>query len=799
MNVCFSRPSAPNEILDVAPYKNYTIEELAKVLKLSYKSFFIKTPFYCEKLENGVCPFIIYPDLILQSDNNQKYPIPEKCLLINEHTHPKYSLFVLIDTQLNDIEFPLMEVKFTDEELSKLNSNDFLDKCIKTFNFQCYDSILLNSNQEIIEKSVSLKKLFDMSKNSHLIFKCNIADSEIKNINKRKHIIKEIINSEIVFVNNMQVLHNYWHPTFSESEMFDCFQLKLIFQEIDPILKTHVEFLQYLTKLSKCYSSEIGPLFLNYIDRFKVTIPFISNYKRADSLIQKMKYSSKNIEKKMNEIESKSPMKNGGDFSSYYITPVQRYPRYTLLIRELERCTPSFHPDKSYLELAEEALIVTNKEIDETSQQIKQQLHLGEIQKALPVNFPIINKDRVLIIKKKITIQRKLSSKKGVIYLFNDMVLVVQKEKKKLKPILFDKIEDFRFFNGLPSNDSFLLSIKSSEVTISFKNYEKKSMWMEQFDQVRMVYLSTINCDSKFIKWTEIEMGEDHVPLMNLDGCFMNDKAYFFGGMNSLLIPCSALIEFDPEMNNWHLKLSHIPARIGHTMTTIGNKSYVCFGFNKKEYFSDIWEFDGNKWKSITLSEKIRLAHHTTICHENKLVVFGGKNEKGISNELLIIDPKNGNVSHVNSKNAPLGRVNHSAVYYDGKMVIIGGETKNSIVGDVIVYDFAQNSWQRIDSVIVKPRKHHRSVVLEDYIFIIGGVNNDKKNNKLANECIDPLKWKKIDFHEFGNSPFGNSKFALAPTSKTSAITYGGIDSVTKMPLASSWMFDIKEGFENKN
>lgn len=47
-----------------------------------------------------------------------------------------------------------MEVKFTDEELSKLNSNDFLDKCIKTFNFQCYDSILLNSNQEIIEKSV---------------------------------------------------------------------------------------------------------------------------------------------------------------------------------------------------------------------------------------------------------------------------------------------------------------------------------------------------------------------------------------------------------------------------------------------------------------------------------------------------------------------------------------------------------------------------------------------------------------------------------------------------------------------
>ena len=136
-------------------------------------------------------------------------------------------------------------------------------------------------------------------------------------------------------------------------------------------------------------------------------------------------------------------------------------------------------------------------------------------------------------------------------------------------------------------------------------------------------------------------------------------------------------------------------------------------------------------------------------------------------------------------------------------MVIIGGETNlidSGIVGDVNVYNFEQNSWSKIENVEIKPRICHKAILLKNYIFVIGGAcdiddNFDDDKNKLPNECIDPYAWEKIEFNEFGNSPFGLSKFALAPTSKTSAITYGGIDPVTKMPFAFSWMFDMKEGF----
>ena len=146
----------------------------------------------------------------------------------------------------------------------------------------------------------------------------------------------------------------------------------------------------------------------------------------------------------------------------------------------------------------------------------------------------------------------------------------------------------------------------------------------------------------------------------------------------------------------------------------------------------------------------------------------------------------------------------HSAVVIDNKMVIIGGETNltgKMVVGDVFVFNLTKCFWCQMKNACLKPRKHHRTIFMNGYIFIIGGVdgidhdiNSDDFQN-LPNECIDPKTWEKVDFNEFGNSPTGISRFAIASTSKTSAITYGGIDSVTKMPFASSWMFDVEEGF----
>lgn len=812
MNVCISRPSAPNEIIDITAIQDITIENLSEIVKYPNKSFSIRTPFYRERLEKDTHPFIEYPELIIKDNEVKNYPIPDYCIIIHELCQPQYSLFVLITTQLEDIEFPPMEVEFTADEYINWKAKDLLERCIQVFGYNCSNSTLLDSNQEPVSEDSLFRDMYNNYKKSHLTFKCTVDDSSIEKIQKRKYVVEEIFNSEITFAQNVQILHDYFRPAFEASEIFDRFQLKLIFREIDPILSTHLELILQETKMKIGYSALIGPLFLNFVDHFKVAIPFVTNFKRVDDMVQKKRSSSKHAEKKLEEINSNSPKKEGGDFLSFYITPVQRYPRYTLLIRDLDKCTPSFHPDKSYLALAQESLIIANREIDETSQRVKQLLILGEIQKTLLGNFSIIQNDRNLIDRKKVTVHKKLKVKKGIIYLFNDSILIVKKGKKKRKPIFFVNVDHFRFCNCLPSNDSILINIKNLEVSITFENYEERASWVEHLNQARTIHLSNIYCDTKFIKWTEIEMGKILVPLMNLDGCYMNNNVYFFGGNNSSLMPCSALIEYNLNSNSWILKSSPVQPRVGHTITTIQNKIYVCFGLNKNEYFQDIWEFDGNRWKVIVLSIEIHLAFHTTTVFNNNLIVFGGKNENGFSNVLYKIDPTNGNVTVIDSKDCPSGRANHAAVALDNKLVVIGGETGlagNKIVGDVVVFDFNQNCWNWMKKADIEPRIYHKAVLLKGYIFVIGGNddnelisgNNIKNESPKScakyppNECIDPLVWEKVLFKEFGNAPLGISRFAIAATSRTSAITYGGIDSKTKMPFASSWMFDMEEGF----
>lgn len=813
MKVCISRPCAPNEIIDIESFPDITIEEFSKIVKLPNKTFSIKTPFFREKLDNNIQPFIIYPDLVIKNEEILKYPIPDICLMINEVSQAEYSLFVLISTQLENIEFPKMEVEIKLDDLDKWTSKDFLSKCIETFSYPCSETLLLNSNQEKINEDVPMKELYNISKKSYLTFQCKVEESSLEKINKRKHVVEEIIQSEITYVKNIETLESYFYTAFQNSEIFDRFQLKVIFREIKPIIKTHLELIREEAKIKAGYNSVIGPIFLNFIDRFKVAIPFVINFKHVDEMIQKKRFLNKHNEKKYQEISSKNPNQEGGDFNSYYIMPVQRYPRYTLLIRDLDKCTPSFHPDKQYLTLAKESLIIFNREIDETTQKVKQLLILGEIQKNLPNTFTIVSSERQLIMKKKVSLHQKLSIKKGIIYLFSDMILIVKKGNKKLNPIVFTEIEKFRFYNGFPQNDSILINNKDTEITITFENYEDRIAFIEQLNVTRTIHLSTIKCESKFIKWTEVELGSVLVPLMNHDGCLLNNKVYFFGGTNSSLMNCSALIEYDLVTNKWKLKSSPVQSRVGHTMTNVVDKVYICFGFNKNEYFSDIWEYDGNRWKVIVLSTKIEIAFHSTVCYDNKLVVFGGKNEHGYSNSLYIIDPATGHVTTCNeSKNSPYCRSNHSAVVLNNKMVVIGGETDllgNKILGEVHVFDFKLNSWTWMNNADVQPRINHRAVVLKGFIFVIGGSNKYKAKSDNANslvgrssemlvvknECIDPLLWKKVDFKEFGNCPLGLSNFAISPTSNTSAVTFGGIDLSTKLPFASSWTFDIEEGF----
>jgi hypothetical protein len=77
---------------------------------------------------------------------------------------------------------------------------------------------------------------------------------------------------------------------------------------------------------------------------FSAAENFVAGYKHADEMIESV--LSQHSLVKWKEIERKYPSSQGLDFLSFYVAPVQRYPRYKLLLRDLLKSTPDFHPDR---------------------------------------------------------------------------------------------------------------------------------------------------------------------------------------------------------------------------------------------------------------------------------------------------------------------------------------------------------------------------------------------------------------------------------------------------------------------
>ncbi|OHT06013.1 kelch repeat protein [Tritrichomonas foetus] len=800
MYLCFSREKSPNEVLEACELQGKTIQQIEGMLKLKNQYIAYQSPLFREKLDSQIIPLSIYPNLILNEKPN-KYPPPKHNLFIYPNTRSEYSVKVQIQTQLKQI-FPTMEIEFNKKQLNEWKAKDLLDMCIKTFSFDCSETQLLNQeNEDLNERNDDLVSLFEYSKAKHLIFKCLVGESALKKINTRCCLSAEVLSSEQSFVSDIISICDYWKPAFEDSRIFDSIQLRYLFRDIKPILKTHIKFLAALNTIEIDYFSEFGGIFLNFVERFKVSLSFVSNFKNVDEMIKKKRTSSRYAEAKFDEIEQGNPAGNGRDFLSYYITPVQRYPRYPLLIRDLDKNTPPFHPDKIYLSLALSELDNANKDIDHTSHRVKQLILMEALQKTLPESFFLMEEGRELIMEKNITIPKPRTGA-AIIYLFNDIVLIVTKGKKVNSPLCQSKVDEFRFSNNRPTIESIMTTIHNKDYIINFEDYSEKIAWMDALNQVRTNALSNISCHDKFAKWTDIEIGEHIFPLMNHSGCFYEGKAYFFGGANASLSPSSMFIEYDVSNNRWSGAKSPIQSRVGHSIHIINGKLYVVFGNAKGKFVLYIDEYtlgsNGGEWKKLKLSHDCRRTGHSSITYQDYIVVFGGKTEKDtFLDDVLFIDTISGTIERLNNlPNAPSPRINHDAVLIDKSMIIIGGRTNNGINGDIFAFDLEQKTWTSISEIKIEPRFGHRTVLLGYYLFVIGGITINN-NKDLPNCAIDTRTWQLVNFQEFGNKPPVISRFALTKIDSNRAITFGGSDSGTKVPFSSSWIIDVEEGFSD--
>jgi hypothetical protein len=110
---------------------------------------------------------------------------------------------------------------------------------------------------------------------------------------------------------------------------------------------------------------KLGDIFVELGAFLKVYAPYANNYGHSFAVIQEVVGENKKFAEYLEKCKMSSEC-GGLDLNSYLIQPIQRIPRYVMLLQDMLRCTRKDHPDhplleKAYLEVKTVADYVNEK------------------------------------------------------------------------------------------------------------------------------------------------------------------------------------------------------------------------------------------------------------------------------------------------------------------------------------------------------------------------------------------------------------------------------------------------------
>lgn len=198
-------------------------------------------------------------------------------------------------------------------------------------------------------------------------------------------------------------------------------------------------------------------------------------------------------------------------------------------------------------------------------------------------------------------------------------------------------------------------------------------------------------------------------------------------------------------------------ARSGQKEAAVTDDTFVIFGgstvgdfFSNELYFCNV---DNKSWSTIkSKNPPPGRTDHVMVRHQKNLYVFGGQGERRtIFNDLHRFSLEKGGWKVIKTEGAIVkGRFGHTASVYKDSMFVFGGWDGWACLDDFLEYSFTTNIFYEIRRASGKrptPRYRHDSVVINDKLFVFGGVDHHQKRfNDISEFCFDKKTWTSIVF-----------------------------------------------------
>lgn len=326
----------------------------------------------------------------------------------------------------------------------------------------------------------------------------------------RERIVQEIQKTEIEYLTRLTFLKDFvikelrdainvkGSPIISEEE------LKIIFSEIEIVLAYNTILKTELNNRVEKWDQNtcIGDIFIKFSAFLKVYSQYSRNYTEAMNLLNTLKTQSK-FKAFLQKIKDQNEEIKLRGLEDYLIRPIQRIPRYSLLLKDMISHTWQTHPDYPQLVKAFELINQVAEFMNDKKKEAENMMKLAEIQEKLSdetLSKSSWSSRRFVREGEFFEFVSKTKKNPIVVYLFNDSISISRSSKSssssffgKQKTIrlqaaftfLLNKMEmeENEKITGLPSLKLYQKGEKS--VSIIFSDNQQMEEWKKEIKTVK--------------------------------------------------------------------------------------------------------------------------------------------------------------------------------------------------------------------------------------------------------------------------------------------------------------------------
>jgi hypothetical protein len=275
----------------------------------------------------------------------------------------------------------------------------------------------------------------------------------------RERIVGEIRDTEETYVNKLRSLDNVYIKALNTlakrgNPIIPAELIARIFAHVVNIMELNAGLLRQLD--NRAPEESLAQIFINISPYLKLYTAFINGYDDAMRALGEAMANPDFV--KFTQECSANPGIGGLSLPSLLIMPVQRIPRYELLLRDLIKYTEEDHPDKPLLEVAMEKVVTIAKQVNESKERQERMAKVWEIQNkfaAKPVFEPLVIPTRRFV-REDVMTKKPSSGKAGrdrlrTFFLFNDVVVYATVAKNATSKLEFKGIIDLMAVKAVAS------------------------------------------------------------------------------------------------------------------------------------------------------------------------------------------------------------------------------------------------------------------------------------------------------------------------------------------------------------